>query len=687
VAPLVRAYRQSPSPARREAVEAYVAAHPEEASLARLGLGVTGYEQKDYASAAADLRKAALPQIADYVAYYLAASRVEANDINGAPPELAPVRGTEVLSPLAGKAWLVEARALQTSQPAQAVQVLRDHYAALPQPDGDLALADAYLAAGDQAHAADFYQRVYYEYVTDDAAAKAGVALETLKTTMGAAYPPPLPTQELRRATRLMDARQYAAARAELAGLVDRLVGVERDQARVRFAAADLGAGNASSALAYLQKLDLPRSEADAERLYYIEESARKLKNDAAMMDAVKALAHHYPQSPWRLKALVGAANRYLLINQPDDFVPLYKTAYEDFPNDPSAGLYHWKVTFQAYLHDRHDADDLLREHLRNYPRHPTVGAALYFLGRYSEQHKEAATARAAYERLVRDYPNQYYAMLARDRLRQPEIAGAAAPPEKTEQLLNGIPRPQPVQIPSETTRPTTLRIERSRMLRAAGLNDLADGELRFGARTDGQPVLLALEVASGEPDAQYLGLRAMKAFAGDYLNTPLDQAPRRYWEGLFPLPYRGELERDARRQGLDPFFMAGLIRQESEFNPGAVSSANAYGLTQVRPGTGKDFAQRAGVPRFTPRMLFDPGPSLKIGAAILRSTIDRNSGRLEQTLAAYNAGPVRAAEWETWGKWREPAEFVESIPFTETRDYVQSVLRNADIYRRLYGQ
>jgi soluble lytic murein transglycosylase len=90
-------------------------------------------------------------------------------------------------------------------------------------------------------------------------------------------------------------------------------------------------------------------------------------------------------------------------------------------------------------------------------------------------------------------------------------------------------------------------------------------------------------------------------------------------------------------------------------------------------------------VARFAARMLYTPGVNLRIGAAILRWTIDQNGGRLEQTLASYNAGPARLVDWLSWNNYREPAEFVESIPFTETRDYVQAVLRNADIYRRLY--
>ena len=104
-----------------------------------------------------------------------------------------------------------------------------------------------------------------------------------------------------------------------------------------------------------------------------------------------------------------------------------------------------------------------------------------------------------------------------------------------------------------------------------------------------------------------------------------------------------------------------------------------------MRRGTGRQFARRAGVQRFSSRSLFQPAVNLRIGAAVFRSMLDEHGGRIEETLASYNAGPNRAAEWLAWNQYREPAEFVESIPFTETRDYVQAVLRNADMYRRLY--
>jgi len=687
LASLVRAWRESPSASRRAAVESYATAHAKDKTgdLARLALGIGAYEQKDYPAAISALRKlrGKLPQIADYAAYYLAASRVESGDTSGIATDLLPAHAADPRSPLLGKAWVLEARALQPSDAPGAARLLREHYAELPQPEGDITLADSYQAAKDLSHAADFYQRVYYQYLSGDAANRAAAALLTLKDTMGADYPAPLPEQMLRRADRLIEAREFAHARSDYQSLANQLTGVARDQARVGLGASDFRDGNTAAAWSYLRALELPESEAGAERLYYLEECARRLADDGEMMSAVQRLSQ-YPKSPWRLKALVSAANRFLLVNRPDDYLPLYKAAYEGFPAEPVAALCHWKVAFQAYLRGKGDAGALLREHLRNYPLDNTAGAALYFLGRLVEQGGDLGFARACYRRLAEVYQNHYYALLARERLDRTEVRNAEVPPAAVK-FLADVKMPDPKPVPSQATPETDARIGRSRLLRSAGLSDLADSELRFGARTGAQPALLAMEMA-GAADAPHQAMRIMKRMAPEYLNLNLEEAPRKFWELLFPLPYRSDLVESARQRSLDPYLLAGLIRQESEFNPQARSSANAYGLTQVRPVTGRQFARKAGVPRFSSRALFQPSVNLKIGASIFRSMLDQNGGRLEQTLAEYNAGPNRLTAWLGWSNYREPAEFVESIPFTETRDYVQAVLRNADIYRRLYS-
>src|ERR1017187_1333239 len=321
---LVRAYRESPSPARRGAVVAYIAGHPNDAALAHLALGIAEYEEKNYAAAIAQLKplKGKLAQIGDYTAYYLAAARVESNDFEVTAADLAAARRN---SPLNGKSWLVEAggrEAPARKAPAapDAVRLLREHYAELPQPEGDVTLADCYQAANDLAHAAEFYQRVYYHYLSGAAASRAAAALLTLKDAMASGYPLPAPAQLLHRADRLMEAQEYAQARKEYQAAAEQARGVERGQALVRVGAADYLAGKTALAWPYLQGLDVADSEAAAERLYYLAECARRRNDDQQMMSAVQQLAARYQQSPWRLKALGSAANRYLILNRPEDY-------------------------------------------------------------------------------------------------------------------------------------------------------------------------------------------------------------------------------------------------------------------------------------------------------------------------------------------------------------------------------
>src|SRR5262249_6849086 len=136
----------------------------------------------------------------------------------------------------------------------------------------------------------------------------------------------------------------------------------------------------------------------------------------------------------------------------------------------------------------------------------------------------------------------------------------------------------------------------------------------------------------------------------------------------------------------VDPFLMAALIRQESEFDSKAVSKANARGLTQIEPITGKEISRRLKTPAFTTAKLFDPTLNLRFGTYYFKQMPDALNGNVAAALAAYNAGLSRANAWLKWGDFREPAEFVETVPFTQTRGYIQAVLRNADAYRRIYG-
>jgi soluble lytic murein transglycosylase len=692
---LGRAYRESPTPGRRKALEQFAASHKDvNGALAHLALGVASFEQKRFPDAILHLLAAQprLPKLADYTAYYLAAAQSETPDSAAAARAAAAVRGVPLPSPFAARSIVLQARGLAASGAApEAVRMLREHYADLPQPDGDLALAMAYAAANDLPHAALYDQRVYYEYPTGDPATRAAAALIALRDSMGAAYPAPTPQAMIERGHKLLAQREYARAQTEFQALVPQLSGAERDQARVGIVAAEYLAGDVAAAYSRLRALEISggeaHSEADAERLYYIVECARKLNDEDQMMEAVKKLGKHR-ESLWRYKALLAAANRFLVTNQPEKYAPLYKAVYESFPDQPLAASSQWRVAWAAYISRRHDARELLREHLERHPGHPSASAALYFLGRLAEagpDRNDYPAARTFYTRLAAQFPNYYYGLLARQRMTQPTIA-AAGPSEKTTQFLRSIAFPPHVPaVPSQPDAETALRIARARLLSSAGLADLAQAELRFGARNGGQPYLLAMELAR-TANTPHERLHNIKSAAPDYLSMSLEDAPPAFWQLLFPLPYEKDLVRSAQQQNLDPYMVAALIRQESEFDPQALSPKHAYGLTQVEPATGRALARRAGIKRFSNRSLFQPAINLKLGAYYLRGLLDQWGGQWEQALASYNAGKSRVNDWITWNQYREPAEFVESIPFTETREYVEAVLRNATVYRQLYA-
>jgi len=627
-----------------------------------------------------------LPKLADYVAWFLATAEFQSQDYADVPKALAPVWEQTPPSPLASRAVMLAAHAYeQSGDAAAAVEILRKNYATLPQPAGDSAMAAAFEAAGDKVSAAVYFQHVYYDHPLSAEAAQADAELTKLHGELGDEYPPAMPEAMLGRALKLLDSGNYARARRELASIVPRLGGAARDLARVRMGVADFEAKDTLLAQRYLRELELSSPEADAERIAYLAMAARRLKNHEEVQAALDKLARLYPQSKWRLEAIVSDANSHLLENDLDQYEPLYRACYESFPQDPMAAYCHWKIAWGHYLRRRDDAGELLRAHLRLFPASENSPAALYFSGRLAESGSDSGAARAYYDEIVREYPNYYYAVLARERLR----TVSAAPSASVREFLRSIafpPRARKLNFePDETTR---RRIERARMLAAADLEDWAEGELKFAGQTEDQPHIIALELAemASRKSGPDQAMRYIKHYAGGYLYMPLDSAPEKFWKLAFPMPYRGDVEKFSRQNGLDPFLVAALIRQESEFNPKAVSRANARGLMQIEPTTGRALSRKLRV-RYSAARLFQPAVNLELGSYYFRTIVADLNGHLEAALAAYNAGPGRVHAWLSWGDFREPAEFVETVPFSETRNYIETVLRNADVYRRLYGE
>ncbi|MBV8812599.1 MAG: transglycosylase SLT domain-containing protein, partial [Acidobacteriaceae bacterium] len=556
-------------------------------------------------SAAAEYAVAAsgkAPMLDDYAQYIRAQAEYQLHNYPEVAKSTTRVFDQKPLSPFVGAAAALAVRAdLDSESPKQALELIQKYFDRIPQPEADLLLARSFEATGDLPEAADYYQHVYYEYPTAHEATDAANALVNVKTRLGDSYPLPTSAAMLVRAAKLFEAKEPGAARIELAAAIPEIAGAQRDLARVRLGEADFFNKNTAAAFQYLSALKVDDPEADAERLCFLVRCTRNIDRHGDVKSFLDSLEKQHPNSTWRLQTLIDVADQARLDHDAATYLPLYRACEVTFPNDSRAGWCHWRIAYESYRQDQQDAYDLLREQIQRYPNSIDTNDALYFLGRLEERKSDNAAARACYDELVTRFPNTYYAVLARDRLKDPSIMAATPAPPVVE-FLKSISWPALEQFPSfEPGDTVRSRIQRAQLLQLTGLNDFAEGELKFGAHNDAeQENLYAYELAkmATTRNSPNQALHYIKTYAPGYLYMPLDQAPVGFWRLAFPLPHRASIDQYSRLQGIDPFLVAALIRQESEFDPAVISYANAYGLMQVLPSTGRQLARHFGVRR-----------------------------------------------------------------------------------------
>jgi soluble lytic murein transglycosylase len=304
-----------------------------------------------------------------------------------------------------------------------------------------------------------------------------------------------------------------------------------------------------------------------------------------------------------------------------------------------------------------------------------------YWLGRDAERGGNAARARSYYRMASERYPETYFGQHAAQRLEKLG-PGEEDPPE----FLAQIPPPPPLRPFDEPIASTALdRWTRAQALRSIAFDSVAESELKSAYFAAGSPRLL-FEAAQAAFDQGHFaaGMAYGRLIVPNFDARKFSDVPLIVWKTLYPLPYEPALRREAAKNSFDPMLAAGLIRQESTFQADAVSPKNAVGLMQVLPQTGRLMARQLRV-RYTKTSLYQPDFNLEVGMVYVAGLL-RNLGAPEYALAAFNAGEDRIALWRSERNYEEIPELVESIPFTETRDYVQIVLRNAEVYRMIYG-
>jgi soluble lytic murein transglycosylase len=243
------------------------------------------------------------------------------------------------------------------------------------------------------------------------------------------------------------------------------------------------------------------------------------------------------------------------------------------------------------------------------------------------------------------------------------------------------------VTVAAETS--TAKELERARKgeeLSTIGLFDWAIEELEEAKKTatNSPKINLALAKHYRLKSDNVRALLALKDSYPDYSQMFPEEMGREEWDIFYPLTHWNEIKFWARQRKLDPNNVAGLIRQETIFNPRARSRANAYGMMQLLIPTARSMARKYGSSAsISGAALFEPMLNIELGTAYMREQLNKY-GRIEYMSVAYNAGPGRVVSWRRTLPLQMD-EFVEEIPFSETRGYVKGIIRNSAQYRRLY--
>lgn len=371
-------------------------------------------------------------------------------------------------------------------------------------------------------------------------------------------------------------------------------------------------------------------------------------------------LTKRFPRHGLAAEAWYAIGRIYQAHNDDTRAAQTYRQLATRFPHTTLARDGQWRQGWMAYQRgDFRQAESQFSTLARTAKGTPEGESALYWQARSLERQDKRQHAAVVYRQLLERYSHSYYALWA-------------------ERRLGRTPQPVPLGPALTVARPKlSSRLahyyERSQELRKMGLVDFARQELdrlkQAVPRSRAFRHFLLVEYDRLEGYGQALRLA-----------QGLKQAQRRRYD--FPRAYWDTLTEHPSARQLDPYLVLALIRQESLFDPEAVSPARAYGLMQLLPSTA---ARVAAVPSGEGLPLTNADCNIKLGTTYLRQLLDRYQDNLIMAVAAYNAGETAVEKWQTRFPNVEPDEFVENISYRETRNYVKKVLTNYRTYVRLY--
>jgi soluble lytic murein transglycosylase len=543
-----------------------------------------------------------------------------------------------------------------------------------------LQLAIASERAGDLALALQTHRKIYYELPLSVQATDAQAAIARLEgVNRDASESLAL---EKARAEALFNARRWAQAKASYEALARMASGDTDAVVAIRIAACDYHLNRFRAAREALTSYVADQSQAEA-RFFHLS-ATRELGDHATYVRLARKLVEDHPRSSWAEETLNNLATHYITVDDDAAADLVLRQMLASFPRGRYADRASWRIGWRAYrAGEFREAAEVFERAAQAFPRADYRPAWLYWSGQARLKLDERPLAARRLALVVADYQNSYYGRLA-------------------DKILSTLPDsvlparidPTPPAVTATNPIPTDPLI---RELIALELYDDALREVQFAQRKWGDSPQLQATSAFIRHN-QGFALKAEERFTAvrgaittmrraypQFMAAGGERLPDEVLRIIFPLDYWPLITKYSTVHKLDPYLVAALMAQESTFTAEIRSSANAYGLMQLIPATGRRYARKLGIRNFTTNSLKNPETNVRLGTEYFKDLLTQFGGA-HYALAGYNAGENRV---EAWIEERGPLpadEFVDDIPFPETQNYVKRILGTADDYRRLYG-
>ncbi|MBK7932359.1 MAG: transglycosylase SLT domain-containing protein [Acidobacteria bacterium] len=555
--------------------------------------------------------------------------------------------------------------------------------------DALLVTAKAYEAQGSQDDAVAYFRRTYF-FAAGSAASKEA---EAKLNSLGQPLAPQTAEEQLSRADKLLAAKSYADAVAAYTLLVNNFPNSLTPQTRLSRLTALANSGKMPDAQNAF--FSLPESANEREEGYrQLVLGYAKARMWAQAKTAAEEMRARFPNGKLAAKTFIDAGLAARDAKNRIDEGYFLNSAVSAFPNAIEVAQAQFEAAWFQHLGKNFAASSqMLTEHLARYSGKDTTnrGIAGYWAARDSERAGKTAEACALYDGVAYRYSANWYGYLAIGRLTTMKAQGKCAstvPPNDT--IARAVANLKIVTVAAETSTAKELdRVEKSDELSIIGLFDWAISELTEAKKTAGNSPKVNLALArhyrwKGDNTAAFL---ALKGSYPDYAQMFPEEMGREEWAIFYPLTHWNEIKYWSGERRLDPYEVAGMIRQESVFMPAAKSPANAHGLMQLLVPTAQSMAKKyvSKTSMVTASSLYQAPFNIELGTAYFRDQLDK-FGRIEFVAMAYNAGPGRVPQWRALLP-PDMDDFVEAIPFKETRLYVQGIIRNTAQYRRLYDE